>query len=144
LRHVIPFACISAIPQALIAAFAFYSSVQHADHQGPSSVVVLTFMMVGVIFFMFTPKVYSGPTTGAQRKQFSLLAVIEVISVFVLIKIPFVDAFYNLKIPAWQSVIALTPLIVLYALVQYGLVRWFFAMPLPSQDPARDSAIGAV
>ena len=87
-------------------------------------------MIVGFIFFMNTPSVYSGPTTRTQKKQFFLLAILEIILVIGLIKIPFVDVFYNLKMPSLYSVIELIPLIALYALVQYGLVRWFFLKAL--------------
>ncbi len=134
LRQVLPFAFISAVPQAIVVTLAFYSSLENIKNHGLTSLVLVVFIIVGFIFFTFTPSVYSGPTTKMQRKQFSLLAVIEIISVAVLINIPFVAAFYNLKTPSVHSVLELAPLIVLYALVQYGLVRWFFAMRLSSHE----------
>jgi hypothetical protein len=74
--------------------------------------------------------VYSGPVTKTQIKQLLGLAIIEIISVAVLIKIPIVEAFYNLTNSSLRSVVGLAPLIVLYAIVQYALVRWVFAMRL--------------
>ncbi len=133
LRQVLPFAFISAIPQALVVTLAFYSSLGNVQHHGVTSVVLVAFIIVGFIFFMYTPSVYSGPTTKNQRRQFLLLAVIELVSVSALINLPFVATFYNLQTPSVHSVLELAPLIVLYALVQYGLVRWFFAMRLSSR-----------
>jgi cation-transporting ATPase E len=125
LKRVIPFALISAIPQALITAVAFYGSLGYVKIHAPTSVVVLSFIIVGVIFFMCAPSVYSGPTLRTQKRQFYLLVVIEAISVVVLINIPLVASFYNLSVPSLASVIELVPLISLYALVQYGLAGWF-------------------
>lgn len=125
LRQVIPFALVSAIPQALITGAAFYSSLEHMRIHAPTSVVVLSFIMVGVIFFMFAPSVYSGPTMKTQKRQFYGLVIIEIISVVVLINVPLVASFYNLTVPSVRSIIELVPLISVYALVQYGLARHF-------------------
>ncbi len=130
LRRVIPFALVSAIPQALITAIAFYDSLEHMKLHAPTSILVLSFIIVGVIFFMFAPSVYSGPTLKIQKRQFYLLVIIEIISVVVLINIPLIASFYNLTVPSLHSVIELVPLISLYALVQYGLAQRFSTMPL--------------
>jgi cation-transporting ATPase E len=131
LRRVIPFALVSAVPQALVAIFAFYGSLQNVKNNVPSSLVVLIFIVLGVIFFMFTPSVYRGPTTGTERKQFLALAAVETVSFIFLIKLPLVERFYNLKIPSITGVMAFLPLVALYGLIQYGLVRWFFEMQVP-------------
>jgi cation-transporting ATPase E len=128
LKRVIPFALISAIPQVLVTVAAFYSSLEHIKLHAPTSVVVLSFIIVGVIFFMCAPSVYSGPTLKIQKRQFYLLVIIEVISVVALINIPLIASFYNLTVPSLPSVIELVPLISVYALVQYGLARRFSTM----------------
>lgn len=125
LHRVIPFALASAIPQSLVAAVAFYSSLEHVKIHAPTTLVVLSFIVTGVVFFMHTPSVYSGPMTKNQKIQFYLLVCFEIISVFVLINFPFVTSFYNLNIPSLQDVIELVPLILLYVLVQYALARRF-------------------
>jgi magnesium-transporting ATPase (P-type) len=129
LKQVLPFACVSAIPQAAVATFAFYGSLEHIQSHGPTSLVLLALIILGFVFFIFTPLVYSGPATQNQRKQFYLLAIIEIISVVALINIPLVAAFYNLKIPPLSSIAELVPLLALYAAVQYGLARWFALRP---------------
>lgn len=125
LKRVIPFALTSAIPQALVTTIAFYSSLEYIKIHAPTSVVVLSFIIVGVIFFMCAPSVYSGPTLRTQKRQFYLLVLVEVISVVVLINIPLIASFYNLTVPSLHSVIELVPLISLYAVVQYGIAGWF-------------------
>jgi hypothetical protein len=89
-------------------------------------------MIVGFIFFAFTPSVYSGPITKMQIKQISALAIAEIIAVAILIRIPIVETFYNLANSPLHGIIELAPLIALYAFVQYGLVRWFFLMKPPA------------
>jgi cation-transporting ATPase E len=139
LRQVLPFAFISAIPQSLVVTFAFYDSLEGMKNHGLTSLVLVLFIVIGFIFFLYAPSVYSGPTTKNQRRQISLLAMIEIIAVVILLRIPFIDAFYNLKTPTLHSVAEFVPLIVVYALVQYGLVHWFFAMR-PSGKKAMVSA----
>ena len=90
---------------------------------------------------MYTPSVYSGPTTKTQGKQFFLLALIEIVAVAILLRIPFIDAFYNLKTPSLHSVAELGPLIILYALVQYGLVRWLFVIRKPGLNETRQPEV---
>ena len=95
-KQVFPLAFISAIPQALIVAFAFYESMENVGKQGPTSLVLLAIIIVGFIFFMFIPSVFSGPTTRIQKMQLAILAIIEIISLAILIKIPIIENFYNL------------------------------------------------
>jgi cation-transporting ATPase E len=128
LWQVLPFAFISAIPQSFVVTFAFYDSLEGVKNHGLTSLVLVLFIVIGFIFFLYAPSVYSGPTTKSQRRQFSLLAIAEIAIIVILLKIPFIDAFYNLKTPSLHSIIEFVPLIAVYALVQYGLVHWFFAM----------------
>jgi cation-transporting ATPase E len=139
-RQVFPLAFISAIPQALVVAAAFYESLERTEQHGPTILVLLVMMIVGFIFFLFTPSVYSGPVTKTQKKQLFALALAEIIAVAILIRIPIVDTFYNLTNASWRGVAELAPLIILYALVQYGLVRWFFAMKTPAAAEIMASA----
>ena len=130
LKQVIPFAFISAIPQAVVAVLAFYSSLAYVKNDEPTSLVMIIFIMLGVIFFMYTPSVYSGSTTKVQKEEFFLLVVVEVICVIALLKIPLVAVFFNLNSPSFHSVLQLIPLVFLYALGQYGVTRWFLKAQL--------------
>ncbi|MFI5260670.1 MAG: HAD-IC family P-type ATPase, partial [Candidatus Paceibacteria bacterium] len=125
LKRVLPYALVSAIPQALITAFAFADSLEDVRAHTPSSIVVLSFIVIGIMFFLFAPSVYSGPTLQLQKRQFYLFVLVEVLSVVLLINIPFVASFYNLTVPSVRSVIDLVPFISTYALIQYGLARYF-------------------
>lgn len=128
LKQILPFACISAIPQAVIATFAFYGSLERIQSHGPTSLVLLTLIILGFVFFIFTPLVYSGPVTRKQKKQFCLLGVIEIISIVTLMNIPFIATFYNLKIPPLSGIAELVPFLAVYVIVQYGIARWFASM----------------
>jgi cation-transporting ATPase E len=132
LRRVIPFAFFSAIPELFVVAIVYYFiTLKDFEAKTPTSLLLLTFIIIGVIFFMNTPKVYSGPIARSQMLQFFLLAVIETVSFITLINIPFIASFYNLVIPAWTSFIEVVPLLFVYGIVQYALTFWFSIMPLP-------------
>ncbi len=130
LRKVIPFTLISAIPQALVAIFAFYESFEYMKNHGPTSLVVLSFIILGVIFFMYTPNVFGRPTTKNKKKQFFLLIVVEFIFIILFFKIPFIANFYNLESASLHNIIEIIPLTILYALAQYSISHWFFKMKL--------------
>jgi len=136
LRQVLPFALASAVPQTFVAMAAFYGSIELVKTHGPASLVVFSFIIVSVIFFMFAPSVYSGPTTKNQKEQFALLVVVEIIIAVILINIPIVSVFYNLKVPSLPSVAELVPAILLYALVQYWITRRFLARRALNLDKA--------
>lgn len=132
LQRVIPFALVSAIPQALVTAVAFYTTLEHAQTHAPTSLVLLSFIIAGIVFFLSAPGVYSGPSTRKQKWQFLLLTIIELISFAVLINIPIVALFYNLAAPTVHSVVELVPLLIVYAVIQYVLARRFSKVELAS------------
>ncbi|MEI7720080.1 MAG: HAD-IC family P-type ATPase [bacterium] len=128
LRQVMPFALLSALPQTLVAGVAFYMSLEHAQQHGPTSLVVLACIIVGIIFFMVAPKVYGGPMTGTQVRQLSVLAVFEVVLIVALLKIPLVTEFYNLKAPSLHSTLELLPVVALYVLVQWAVTSGYYRL----------------
>lgn len=135
LRRVIPFALISAVPQTIVMAFAFFSTLERMEIHGPTSLVALSSIVISVVFFMHAPTVYSGPLTAAQKGQFLLLVILEIISIYILINIPLITKFYNLAAPSLHSVIELIPLLGLYALVQYAITRRYFRLKVPASAP---------
>jgi cation-transporting ATPase E len=137
LRRIIPFSIISAIPQALVAVLAFYESLEHFKRNGLTSLVVVAFIIVGVIFFMYTPKLYSGPITKNQKKQFFFLVVIEFIFIVIFFKSPFLLNFYNLNTTLLSSVARLLPVFVAYIIIQYVITKIFLIEKVlkPIQNP---------
>jgi len=133
-KQVIPFTFVSAIPQALVAFFAFNESLEHIRNNTLSSLTVVAFIVLGVIFFMFTPIVYSGPITKNQKKQFLLLILIELIFIIIFFKIPLLLGFYNLVYTPQYSIIDLLPVILLYSAAQYLITKWFFAKKIIEPD----------
>ncbi|MEO8638016.1 MAG: HAD-IC family P-type ATPase [Candidatus Taylorbacteria bacterium] len=134
LKRVLPFAAISALPQTILVVFAFYASIENTKITSPTSLVILAFILAGLIFFTFTPRVYAGVTTDAQKKQFFALIVLEIVSFLFLVKIPFIDTFYNLKSPSLLSVLELAPLALIYAVIQYILAKWFSQDEIASRN----------
>jgi cation-transporting ATPase E len=131
LRRVIPFALVSAVFQSIVAIVAFFVGVKYIGlanlgEQSPTGIIAFTFIILGMIFLIFTPGVYSGVTTEIQKKQFVLLTVIEGIAMFVLLKIPFIIDFFNLNLPTVHSFLTLLPIFAVYFLVQWFITVKFF------------------
>ena len=125
MKQVIPFAFVSAIPQVFVAIAAFYESLEHVQPNAPTSLVAISFISLGVIFFMFAPEVYSCPITGPQKRQFLLLIVFEIIAISILVNISLAQSFYNIDAPSLQSVIEFVPLLAVYALIQAVVTTLF-------------------
>lgn len=126
LRRVLPFASISAIPQLIVVMFAFYDYSENLVAQGSTSLIALATIVSGVIFFMFTPRVYSGPVLRSQVYQFIGLTMLEIVSFVLILSIPFFTKFYNLDMPALTSVLELVPVFLVYIVLQLGLTRRLF------------------
>ena len=91
----------------------------------PTSLVAISFISLGVIFFMFAPEVYSGPIIAVQKKQFLLLVIFEIIAISILVNISLAQSFYNIDAPSLQSVIEFVPLLAVYALIQAAITALF-------------------
>lgn len=126
LRRVLPFASISAIPQLIVVMLAYYDFSENLLAHGSAGLIALSRIVSGVIFFMFTLSVYSGPVTKSQRVQFIGLTLLEILSFLALLSIPFVANFYNLHMPLIMSVLSLLPVFFVYAVIQFGLTRRLF------------------
>ncbi|MFZ2500503.1 MAG: hypothetical protein WAW90_00765, partial [Minisyncoccia bacterium] len=111
--------------QSIVTSFAFYESLEFDETGGPTSLVVLSFIAVGFLFFMMMPRLYTGVTTEMHKRELSLLLVIEIISIVVLMAIPFVATFYSLVAPPLYPIFELVPMVLAYVGVQYLLARHF-------------------
>lgn len=143
LKRVLPFAGVSAIFQSVVAILAFfigarYIGLTNLQDKSPTGIVILSFIVLGFIFFIFTPSVYSGITTKMQRIQFLLLGLIEVVSLFFLLKISFVLDFFNITLPAVHSLLTLLPIVALYFIIQYLITKKFFKVKYSQVHQIRD------
>ncbi|MEI6490851.1 MAG: hypothetical protein WCO16_03785 [bacterium] len=130
LKRVLPFAFVSAIFQAVVVIFAFWIDVmdigvRYPQAQVGTSTVLLCFIILGFLFFIFTPRVYSGLTTALQRWQFVLLATLETIFLVVLLNIFIVKDFFNIKNFSAHTLYVLSSVIIVYAIIQYFLAKKF-------------------
>lgn len=125
-KRVLPFPLVSAIPQSLLVIFAFFMSFNHLETKAPASLVILVFIAAGLIFFMSTPKVYTGLLLKIQKKELFSLVALEIISILIFIRIPFVASFYDLKAPSLYGVLILLPFVLIYSLIQFVITKKFF------------------
>lgn len=143
LKRVLPFATVSAIFQSLVVILAFfigkkYVGLTNLHDQSPSGLVILSFIILGFIFFIFTPGVYSGITTKIQKKQFVLLAVIETAALLCLFQFPGVIQFFNVTAPTLQSFVILAPMVVVYIVFQYAFTKKYFQVEYKDVHAVRE------
>lgn len=126
LRRVIPFALVSAIPSSLVAIYAFNSTLQQTENTEPTGLVVILFIILGVLFFMTSPSVYSGPISKTQKVEFILLIFAEFFSVYILISLPVLAEFYDINKTSLKSFLEIVPLVILCGVIQYIIAKQFF------------------
>lgn len=96
LKTVVPFAFAAAIIQALGAAMVFALNVWFGLAVSSGTLVLLTFSILGYLFFCLTPRVFNGRTTSLQKKQLALFALVEILMVTIIFKTPFLFSFFNI------------------------------------------------
>lgn len=127
LKRVAPFSFFAALIQSLAAAAIYFLNQTYGQATESNTAVLITFCVLGYIFFVQTPRVYNGLTTALQKKQLVLFGLIDLLILFIAFRVPFFFSFFNL------SSLSMTPLmktimitIVIFSGVgEYLLARYF-------------------
>lgn len=129
LKKILPFVNYSAILQALFIIGIFFLGPESARLAESNILVVLASIVAGFIFFIFTPYVYRGLVTRAQKIQILGLGMVEIVLVWLTLKIPYVTTFFDTtnKVPAFSpvSAIIILGLFCLLVYLQYLLAKYF-------------------
>lgn len=97
LKKVLPFTMCSSILQTLAVVAIFFLSPLDLKTAQSNTLVLITFIAVGFIFFIFAPKVFKGVITRAQKIQILALAGIEVALLFFALRVPAVIKFFDMS-----------------------------------------------
>lgn len=125
LRKVLPFAFSSAIIQAGAASIAFALSPGYLKIGESNTLVVIAYIFLASVFLLFTPAVYQGRTSRTQKIMLSVFALIEIVSLPAVLKIPLVTNFFEIKYLSQVSIMEIGVLAGSYVIVQYLLARRF-------------------
>jgi len=124
LEKISPFIISSSFFQSLVMLTVFFLSPQNMRNDESHLLVILTWCIIGYIFFLFTPAFYRGALLLLQRRDLLLLTFFEVSFAFLLLHIPFLLQFFEVggNLPDMHSFPLLFILFGLYGILQYGIV----------------------
>ncbi len=127
LKRIFPFALFSGIIQALGLTSVFFMSLGQEASLDSNLAVLLAFLVFGFVFFAFSPRVYHFPLSTLQKKQIWFLAVAELLVLFIIFKIPFLSAFFNIVNLQLSSmkIIEISFVVLVFAVFQYLGSKWF-------------------
>lgn len=128
LARVMPLVFYCAIIQAIGAAFVFALSPHYLKIASSNTLVGLSFILFGFLFLIFAINVYSGLLFKKEKFQIFLLAVFQIILIYLVLQIPFLIKFFNITIP-YPSLIFVgkaLSVIFVFGCVEYFMVKKFF------------------
>jgi len=129
MKKILPFAFYSSLLQAAFITVVFLLSPEYLKSAESNILVILAYVVSSFTFFVFTPYVYRDLVTRIQKIQISVLALIEIILFYFVLKIQFVTNFFDTTniiphLPNFSVIIILTAFIILFY-SQYRLARYF-------------------
>lgn len=126
LRRVLPFPLISSVPQFMCISLILVLTLQHSPSDHINTVMALAFMAIGIVFFLFTQSIHNNGKTSRKRKfQFALLTSVEIAVLFLAFKSTFLTAVFNVRAPSPEILIGITGIVLVCAVVQYIITRFF-------------------
>ncbi|MBU6430865.1 MAG: HAD-IC family P-type ATPase [Patescibacteria group bacterium] len=128
LSRVIPFAVWCGVVSAIAASVVFALSPEYLKNSQSNTLVALAFIVCGFVFFSLAPGVYRGMIATKKRLHLVILGAIEIILLFLVLKIPLAVHFFSVTTPypplyaLRQSLLVLS----LCGLVLSAIAKWFF------------------
>ena len=129
LVKILPFTIASALLQAIVIAALFTYSPDSTKVTGSNIYVLLSSIVVGAIFFLFTPWVYRGVLEQSQVREMGFLVAVEVILFVIIFHIPFLLRFFDVSVGVLSLVAPgyTAEVIAVYVFLQYLLAHFFIA-----------------
>jgi len=128
LKRVMPLVFYCAIIQALGTALIFIVN-KHYLIGIPSNVLVgFSFILFGFLFLIFAINVYSGLLFKKEKFHIFLLAVFQIILIYLMLQIPFVVKFFNITtpFPSFALILKVLLIIILFGYAEYLIVKRLF------------------
>ena len=127
LSKVLPFTIYSAVLQVITIGMIFLLSPESMRVSGSDLYVLLASIVVGSIFFFFTPWVYRGVLATTQVRELCFLVIGEIFLLFAVFQLPFLLRFFDVSgtIPPLTAFGYPTVILLIYTILQYFLARFF-------------------
>ena len=129
LKKILPFAIYSSIIQTIFITLIFILSPIYLKTAQSNILVIIAYIISGFTFFIFTPYVYRGIITGAQKIQMFSFALAEAIILLIILKIPIITTFFDttniIPLLSKNSIITIICALILLIYSQYRLAKWF-------------------
>jgi cation-transporting ATPase E len=127
LKRVLPFTVISAIFQAIGTTIIFLTSPRYLLDASSNTLAVLSFIILGFVFFAFAPAVYRETLAMKQKIQVLFFALFEIVLIILAFHIPFAMTFFNIT-PLYLTTyewIVFSSCIIVFSVVQYFVAKRF-------------------
>ncbi len=126
LRKVLPFSTVCAFISAIGIAAVFLIGPDYLKTAESNTPVVLAFIAIYFIFFVLTPRVYSGDTTREQKSAFFFLAVLEPLLIYFGFKVPFLVSLFTMSHPTLKNIIEVLVVAAICGAAQYVFAKKYF------------------
>jgi cation-transporting ATPase E len=128
LKRVMPLVFCCAIIQALGTAFIFILNKHYLKTIPPNIIVGFSFILFGFLFLIFAINVYSGSLFKKEKFQIFLLAVFQIILIYLMLQIPFLLKFFNIipPFPPFIFVGQALLVILIFGCIEYLIVKKLF------------------
>lgn len=126
LKKVFPFPVLSTLPQLAVLISVLYVATNYLKETKLNTIIALTLMAIGVVFFYYVQSLYSGgKTTNERKKQFIFIIVSEIIVLYFGLKIHVLAQFYNVTSASFISVVLISVSILAYFFAQLETTKMF-------------------
>lgn len=128
LKRVMPLVFYCAFIQAIGTAFVFALSPHYLKIASSNTLVGLSFILFGFLFLIFAINVYSGLLFKKEKFQIFLLAIFQIILIYLILQIPFLIKFFNITLPYPSITFVGKALLIIFAFgwAEYFMVKKFF------------------
>jgi len=125
MKKVFPYSLVSGIFSAIILAGIVIVSARSVDETSAITLGVISFSILGYVFFTMAPMVYSTAKRHTRALEMFGIGLAEILLAIIIFSIPPVRAFFDLTKISIFSIAMLLPFFIGYALIQYLLARRF-------------------
>ncbi len=129
LARIMPLVISCSVIEAIGAAVVFMLSPSYLKASASNTLVLLSFIILGFLFFIFATSVYSDKLTKKQKYHIFFLGLFELIILFLLSRSNLLVNFFGITLPYPSFVFIAKTLFVLFicGCVQYFVVKKFFS-----------------
>lgn len=128
LKRIMPLVFVCSVIEAIGTAVVFLMSPEYLKTAASNTLVIFAYILFGFVFLLFGTSVYCGKLSKKEKLQLFLLAIFQIVVIFVLLKIKFVIHFFDItsQFPSWLALGQGLVVVLIAIFVEYLLVKKFF------------------